>query len=470
MQQAVGQIQSGQLAEGLASFQLILEQEPDNVPALSGSGVGESLRGNHEAAIRLFQQAHARAPSDTQILANLGHACMAAGRAEEASSAFAKAHQINDQDPETCYWLGYLAEQQGEEQRAEGYYRRTLLLNPAHRQAHLQLANVLFLQSNAPEALAILRAAEARFPDDRDITFVRGRLAAKAAPGWHLPMLADPVRNDAFEAAINATVRPGDVVLDIGTGSGLLAMMAARAGAAHVYACEADEVLAGLAREVVSLNGLQDRITVLAKHSSALVVGEDMPRRADVLITEIFDSAIVGEGALPTIRHAWGALLVDGARVVPEGATLQGALAACPHLQCFRSVGRVNGFDVSPMNALTQPFGHRDAQVYFQASETSRILSAPFPLHAFDFRSAPTLAFETECQVPILETGDADSVLIWFDLHLAPGVTYSTRHSKAQHHWRLAAQPLLGISACRAGETATVKTRFESYFDFTVAV
>jgi len=93
-------------------------------------------------------------------------------------------------------------------------------------------------------------------------------------------MVADLARNDAFEAAINRAVRPDEVVLDIGTETGLLAMMAARAGARHVYACEKVPDLADLAREIIARNGLADRITVIARESTDLAIGDEMPERA----------------------------------------------------------------------------------------------------------------------------------------------------------------------------------------------
>src|SRR5205085_7723988 len=87
-------------------------------------------------------------------------------------------------------------------------------------------------------------------------------------PRWHFEMLNDRERNDAFDAAISRVVRPGDLVLDIGTCAGLLALLAARYGAERVVSCEGVEQVADVAEQVAARNGFGDRISIVRKWST----------------------------------------------------------------------------------------------------------------------------------------------------------------------------------------------------------
>lgn len=405
-------------------------------------------------------------PDDLKSLINQGMKAFVAGDRVAAQYAFKHAHDIDPTNLTANYYLAAIAEDNDDAPEAIRYYETVLEHDPSVRQAYFQLANAYHILDRKWQALSVFRRAEKQFPQDREILFYRGQLAARTLPGWHLPMLADKARNDAYETAINAKVKPGDIVLDIGTGSGLLAMMAARAGAAHVYACETEEFMAELAREIIALNGYQDRVTVIGKHSSMLVVGEDLPRKADVLISEVFDRALVGEGVLPTFQHAWMELLAEDARIIPEGATLFGALVECPHLQRFHHIETSNGFDLSPMNALAEPLTYKDALISLEESDHHRVLSEAFTINVFNFRTAPKLIFRSKSPVKLVKSGRADSILMWFDLNLAPGVVFSTRDTKLHDHWRQASQVLLDPVECQAGQAFMLSTEYRNYFDF----
>ena len=78
----------------------------------------------------------------------------------------------------------------------------------------------------------------------------------------HRTMIRDRVRTEAFRRAIDSVVRPGDIVLDVGAGSGILSVFAARAGAARVYAVERTTV-AVLAQELAAANGVAEIVQVI---------------------------------------------------------------------------------------------------------------------------------------------------------------------------------------------------------------
>lgn len=100
-------------------------------------------------------------------------------------------------------------------------------------------------------------------------------------------------------------------VLDIGTGTGLLSMLAVRYGADSVVACEAFLPMANCAVEIISENGFSEKIKVIRSHSTSLKIGEKevLKQKANILVSEVFDTELIGEGALGTFNHALQNLL-----------------------------------------------------------------------------------------------------------------------------------------------------------------
>src|SRR5579875_885604 len=163
--------------------------------------------------------------------------------------------------------------------------------------------------------------------------------------GWHAAMLLDTVRVHWFAQAIAAAVRPGDVVLDLGSGTGLLAMLAARAGAKRVYAIEQSPV-AAIAQELVDANGLAEQITLLPGLSFDL----DLPERAGVVVSETLGAWGADEGIAAIMADARERLARPDARLIPDGVTMwlapldAASPAPAPHLAAL-------GLDFSPFFA-----------------------------------------------------------------------------------------------------------------------
>lgn len=110
--------------------------------------------------------------------------------------------------------------------------------------------------------------------------------------------LKDEVRTFAFRDAIRAVVRPGDVVVDVGAGSGILSFFAAEAGAVRVHAVEIDPVSAAALRHSVALNpAIADRVLVV--EGDATVVA--LPH-ADVVVAEIIETGLLDEQQVPVLN------------------------------------------------------------------------------------------------------------------------------------------------------------------------
>src|SRR5262245_30527632 len=146
---------------------------------------------------------------------------------------------------------------------------------------------------------------------------VPGRPSGWADPVEHGRMLHDDRRTGDYLTAIAAAVRPGDVVLDIGTGSGVLAVAAARAGARRVYAVEASDI-AEVAGRVFDANGVTDTVTLIPGWSREI----ELPEPADLLVAEIIGNEPLEEEILETTLDARRRLLKPDARLIPHTLTL----------------------------------------------------------------------------------------------------------------------------------------------------
>lgn len=133
----------------------------------------------------------------------------------------------------------------------------------------------------------------------------------------HIAMLDDRGRTTSFINAVKATVRPGDIVLEIGTGTGVLAVAAARAGARRVYAVEAAN-MAPWARRIFQASGVADHVTMVRGWADEVT----LPERADVLIAELIGDDPLGEGIIWTTRDARCRLLRRDARIVPSALSI----------------------------------------------------------------------------------------------------------------------------------------------------
>ena len=279
-------------------------------------------------------------------------------------------------------------------------------------------------------------------------------------PHWHFPMMNDRARNRAYRKAIERAVvalPPDGLVLDIGAGSGLLSMMAARAGAHHVIACERDPRIAASARDIITQNDLAERITVIDQDVLSLGVDEEgLPRPADLLVTETFDAALFGRSQpLSLIRHARADLLAPGAKVIPRAATVNACLVESTALLERARVGEaVEGVDLSAFNSL----GWDEFTILELDDFEHRALSAPFELFRFDFEGQLPPDDERVLSITPIEHGLCHAAVLWFRLYLDEQTVIDTRPGSGSH-WGQRVKLLRSARTLHKGRPVTVRAR-----------
>jgi type III protein arginine methyltransferase len=244
-----------------------------------------------------------------------------------------------------------------------------------------RLACVLLAKGQSERARELGVQAVAQAPLDAEVHAIAAEIFSHNVPRWYFHMIRDGVRHQAYEMALRRVIRPGSRVLDIGTGTGLLAMMAVRAGAAEVVTCECNPTVAAVASEIIGRNGFADRVRVVAKHSADLEIGVDLTGPADVLVWDVLSNNMIGAGALPTMEHAVRRLIRPGAPTIPARGVVRVALADDQEAH-RRLMDTVEGFDLSAFNRCASPSYEIDV-----GSKRLVQRSDPGDLFRFDFQS-----------------------------------------------------------------------------------
>jgi hypothetical protein len=263
---------------------------------------------------------------------------------------------------------------------------------------------------------------------------------------YHLSMLHDRARMDAFRRAIAASVQPGDVVLDIGSGSGVLSFMACEAGARKVYAIEGGPVIE-LAQELAIDNGFADRIEFLDGWS--IKVG--IPEPADVLISETIGNAGFDEGIVAWTFDARQRLLRPGAVLVPQRLRMW--------------VAAVESFDdhalVSDWQATALPYdytaAHRRAaqMLWFAEFTPNHLLGQPELAADVDLTTAPNETIRSAGQLRVDRDGTLHGLACWFDSLLCAGVTVDNTPPRTESSWSHGFLPLSEPLAVSVGDELT---------------
>jgi protein arginine N-methyltransferase 1 len=269
---------------------------------------------------------------------------------------------------------------------------------------------------------------------------------------FHAWMLNDQVRMQAYRKAIFAVVRPGDVVLDVGTGSGVLAMFACQAGARLVYAVETGEIIT-VARQLARENGFAERIRFLRQDAREL---RDL-EQVDVIVSELISNSGPGENMAEIINYCRDRFLRSGGKIVPERVEL--CLAPVDDDLLYRSAcppdTSTYGIDFSSLR-------HYSINLPLRTRVSPRALLASGRV-AYEYQAYSATAnddFATSHTFTVERPATLHGFCSWFNALLAEGVEL-TNAPPSTVHWDNVFFPLQEPVPLEPGMTISLDFRTE---------
>lgn len=268
---------------------------------------------------------------------------------------------------------------------------------------------------------------------------------------YHRTLIADAVRNAAFERALAAVIRPGETtVADIGAGTGLIALMAAKLGAREVFLYEAAEV-AGVAAKVLKANGARN-CHLFPCHSTEM---EDPPK-VDVVVSETLGNYPFEEHIIETLNDARSRFLKPKGTIVPRRLEQLVAPVVSNRIHRELSAWDACGFDFSAARTMSLN------NIYVRTLSSKELLGgaeAARVWDAIDFKKANRTARKGEASWRLAAPATIFGFAIWWRAELAPGVILSTGPGAPATHWEQLYFPLLAPIEAATGDTVSIALR-----------
>jgi type I protein arginine methyltransferase len=239
--------------------------------------------------------------------------------------------------------------------------------------------------------------------------------------GYELPNYGDMInsrpRTVAYAQALHQSLQPGDIVLDIGSGPGLFAMLACQMGAGRVYALEPDDSIL-VAADIAKANGFTEYIQFIQNISTAV----SLPERVNLIISDLRGVLPLFESHIPSIIDARKRFLAEGGTLIPQQDILYVTVVEdLKTYQGFCSPWQDDHYQLDLQAPLKYVLnGWQKANI-----TTEQLLSTPKCWASLDYRFITQANTRGEVSLEIQRDGQAHGLSIWFDSELIEGVGFS---------------------------------------------
>jgi protein arginine N-methyltransferase 1 len=261
-------------------------------------------------------------------------------------------------------------------------------------------------------------------------------------------MIADRIRIEAFTQALRGAIHPGAVVMDIGTGPGIMAVLACQLGAKRVYAIEPSEVIQA-AREIAAANRCADKIEFLEDLSAKVTI----PTLADVIVSDMRGVLPLFEHHIPSIADARRRFLAPGGTLIAREDRIWAAVVEAPE-----DYGKI--VDPWDRNNLGQDLTVARSKVLNEFRKArvkpEQLLTVPQLWATLDYATIESPDVRGTLQWTVERNGTGHGILVWFDMELAEGVGFSNGPEAPEAIYGAAFFPWIDPVPLAAGQNVSV--------------
>ena len=262
-------------------------------------------------------------------------------------------------------------------------------------------------------------------------------------------MIADRTRTGAYAHALRQAIKPDSVVLDIGTGIGIFAMLACRFGARRIYAIEPDNAIQ-VAREAAAANGYADRIEFIQGLSTRIT----LPERVDVIVSDLRGVLPLFRHHIPSIINARNRFLAPNGVLIPQQDALWAAAAEAPDLyeRCATLWSDNDyGLDLDAARRLV-------SNTWLKGRvNPDQLLTPPQQWATLDYGSIESSDVSGEISFTAMRAGTAHGLSSWFDGLLALGANFSNAPGQPELIYGSAFFPFSAPVTLTPGDRVSIK-------------